>query len=183
MPIRLYFPQKRDEPAPSFREYEQTAERKPKQMQLGNNIYHSRKAHGLSQEKLAEKVNVTRQTISNWELGETFPNPEQLVLLSKALGKSIDDLVGNDFKQPESDVRAEKAPSDVVPMNEAESEQNAKTVCASLAVIVGVVAGVGAFAANQFRDDEILLIGAAGALVGACLGLACLSIIRRLKSA
>lgn len=149
-------------------------------MQLGNNIYHSRKAQGLSQEKLAEKVNVTRQTISNWELGETSPNPEQLILLSRALGKSIDDLVGNDFERPESDVRAEKAPSDAAPMSKEESEQNAKTICASLAVIVGIVAGVGAFAANRFRSDEILLIGAAGALAGACLGLACLSIIRRL---
>ena len=38
-------------------------------MQLGNNIYNLRKEKGLSQEKLAEKINVTRQTISNWELG------------------------------------------------------------------------------------------------------------------
>jgi len=38
-------------------------------MQLGNNIQTLRKKKGLSQEKLAEKINVTRQTISNWELG------------------------------------------------------------------------------------------------------------------
>lgn len=38
-------------------------------MQLGNNIQTLRKQKGLSQEKLAEKINVTRQTISNWELG------------------------------------------------------------------------------------------------------------------
>ena len=44
-------------------------------MQLGNNIQTLRKRKGLSQEKLAEKINVTRQTISNWELGETAPNP------------------------------------------------------------------------------------------------------------
>ena len=44
-------------------------------MQLGNNIQTLRKKKGLSQEKLAEKINVTRQTISNWELGETAPNP------------------------------------------------------------------------------------------------------------
>lgn len=37
-------------------------------MQLGSNIYSLRKEKGLSQEKLAEKINVTRQTISNWEL-------------------------------------------------------------------------------------------------------------------
>ncbi|MFR3250947.1 MAG: helix-turn-helix transcriptional regulator [Eisenbergiella sp.] len=38
-------------------------------MELGKNIYAFRKEQGLSQEKLAERVGVTRQTISNWELG------------------------------------------------------------------------------------------------------------------
>ena len=45
-------------------------------MKLGNNILKLRKDCNLSQEQLAEKVNVTRQTISNWELSETSPNPE-----------------------------------------------------------------------------------------------------------
>ena len=53
-------------------------------MKLGENIFKLRKEYNLSQEQLAEKINVTRQTISNWELGETSPNPEQLKLLSKA---------------------------------------------------------------------------------------------------
>ena len=67
-------------------------------MELGKNIHTLRKAKGFSQEVLAEKVKVTRQTISNWELGETSPNPEQLILLSGALDKSIDELVGNEIK-------------------------------------------------------------------------------------
>ena len=46
-------------------------------MSLGNMILELRKKKGLSQEQLGEKVNVTRQTISNWELNETTPNPEQ----------------------------------------------------------------------------------------------------------
>ena len=65
---------------------------------LGNNILKLRKQLGFSQEELSEKVNVTRQTISNWELNETQPNPEQLKLLSKALNASVDDLIGNDIK-------------------------------------------------------------------------------------
>ena len=65
-------------------------------MNLGKNIYNLRKKQELSQEQLAEKINVTRQTISNWELGETSPNPEQLKLLSKSLDISIDDLVENE---------------------------------------------------------------------------------------
>ena len=65
---------------------------------LGEKLLDLRKKNGLSQEQLAEKVDVTRQTISNWELGETSPNPEQLKLLSKALKVSIDDLLDNDIK-------------------------------------------------------------------------------------
>lgn len=68
------------------------------EMKLGKNIFTLRKQQGLSQEQLGELVNVTRQTISNWELGETAPNPEQLKLLSKALNTSIDELLDNDIK-------------------------------------------------------------------------------------
>ena len=67
-------------------------------MALGQNILELRKKNGLSQEQLGEKVNVTRQTISNWELEETAPNPEQLKLLSKALNVSVDDLIDNDLQ-------------------------------------------------------------------------------------
>ena len=67
-------------------------------MALGQNILKLRKKNGLSQEQLGEKVNVTRQTISNWELNETAPNPDQLKLLSKALNISIDELLDNDIK-------------------------------------------------------------------------------------
>lgn len=65
---------------------------------LGDKILKLRKKQGLSQEQLGEKINVTRQTISNWELNETAPNPEQLKLLSKSLNISIDELLDNEVK-------------------------------------------------------------------------------------
>lgn len=67
-------------------------------MSFGEKILKLRKKHGLSQEELGEKIKVTRQTISNWELGETSPNPEQLKLLSKELQISIDELLDNDLQ-------------------------------------------------------------------------------------
>jgi len=67
-------------------------------MKLGEKIFELRKKSGLSQEQLGEKINVTRQTISNWELGETSPNPEQLKLISKELNVSIDELLDNDIQ-------------------------------------------------------------------------------------
>lgn len=66
---------------------------------LGERILKLRKKQGLSQEQLGEQVNVTRQTISNWELNETAPNPDQLKLLSKALNVSIDELLDNERKE------------------------------------------------------------------------------------
>lgn len=66
---------------------------------LGERILKLRKIQGLSQEQLGEQVNVTRQTISNWELEETMPNPNQLKLLSKALKVSIDELLDNEVKE------------------------------------------------------------------------------------
>ncbi len=64
-------------------------------MNLGTKIAKLRKENGLSQEQLGNIVKVTRQTISNWELGETYPNIEQLKMLSHVLNTSLDDLTDN----------------------------------------------------------------------------------------
>lgn len=68
-------------------------------MLLGEKILKLRKKIGLSQEQLAEQVDVTRQTISNWELDVTAPNPKQLKILSKILNVSIDELLDNESKE------------------------------------------------------------------------------------
>ncbi len=57
-----------------------------------------RKKNGLSQEELAEKVGVARQTISKWELGETSPDIKQSKELSKIFHVSLDELTNNDIK-------------------------------------------------------------------------------------
>ena len=137
-------------------------------MQLGNNIYNSRKEKGLSQEKLAEKINVTRQTISNWELGETSPNPEQLILLSITLNKSIDELVGNEFESSKS-------------YEKIDSLKNLKYLFFCLAIICGSISGIWSFSANRFRDVEILFIIVIGMVIGVCLGFVCHNILKYTK--
>ena len=137
-------------------------------MELGKNINTLRKEKGFSQEKLAEKVNVTRQTISNWELGETSPNPEQLILLSGALEKSIDELVGND----------------TIHILKNECGDNAKAIkkiYVALAFLCGIIAGIWSFSANRFRYDEMLLIIGAGMVIGLCLAVVCHNILKYLK--
>ena len=70
-------------------------------MKLNENILKFRKERGFSQETLAEKVDVSRQTISNWELGETNPNPDQLISLSNAFEVSVDVLLGKEEERKE----------------------------------------------------------------------------------
>lgn len=67
-------------------------------MEIGNKILELRKQNNLSQEQLAEKMGVARQTISKWELGETSPDLEQSKQLSQIFNVSLDDLTNNDIK-------------------------------------------------------------------------------------
>ena len=66
-------------------------------MNLGNKIVSLRKKNNLSQEELAEKVGVTRQTISKWELEETAPDINQAKTLSKIFNVSLDELTNNNI--------------------------------------------------------------------------------------
>ena len=63
---------------------------------IGNKIISERKNHNLSQEDLAEKVGVTRQTISNWELNETSPDLKQAQKICDIFSISMDELIGKE---------------------------------------------------------------------------------------
>ena len=64
-------------------------------MAFSEKLIELRKAKGWSQEELGDKLNVTRQTLSKWELGQTTPEMDKLIEISKLFDISIDDLVGN----------------------------------------------------------------------------------------
>lgn len=69
-------------------------------MSIGKKLYEARKNAGLSQEEVAEKLNVARQTISKWELDETIPDLKQGEALSKIYGKALSELINEDeFKE------------------------------------------------------------------------------------
>ncbi len=76
-------------------------------MDFNMNLYYLRKKKGLSQEDLALKLNVARQTVSKWELGDTIPDMDKLIALSKIFEVSIDELVGKSDIIEESNI-AEK---------------------------------------------------------------------------
>ena len=64
-------------------------------MNINEKILLLRKKEGLSQEKLAEKLNITRQTVSNWEAGQTTPDISQAKEISRIFKISLDDLTDN----------------------------------------------------------------------------------------
>lgn len=65
-------------------------------MNLGNNLFQARKKAGLSQEVVAEKLGVSRQTISKWETDETVPDIYQSKRLAKLYNLSLDELIDFD---------------------------------------------------------------------------------------
>lgn len=66
-------------------------------MNLGNNLFQARKKAGLSQEIVAEKLGVSRQTISKWETDETVPDIYQSKKLAKLYNLSLDELIEFDI--------------------------------------------------------------------------------------
>ncbi len=66
-------------------------------MSLGNNLFKARKKKGLSQEEAAEKLGVSRQTISKWEVDETLPDIRQSKKLAVLYGLSLDELIEFDI--------------------------------------------------------------------------------------
>lgn len=60
---------------------------------FGDNLIELRKLHKISQEELAEKIGVSRQTLSKYETGESLPDIEKCMALAEVFGVSMDDLV------------------------------------------------------------------------------------------
>lgn len=77
-------------------------------MDISNQIKTRREAMGLSQEQLAEKLYVSRQTISNWERDKTYPDVQSLLMLSVLFDTSIDTLVKGDVTVMEEAVEMDR---------------------------------------------------------------------------
>ena len=66
-------------------------------MNLGNSLFHARKRRGLSQEEVAEKLGVSRQTVSKWETDETVPDIRQSKKMAVLYNVSLDELIDFDL--------------------------------------------------------------------------------------
>lgn len=70
-------------------------------MNLGNSLFHARKRCGLSQEAVAEKLGVSRQTVSKWETDETVPDIRQSKKMAMLYNISLDELIDFDIDMKE----------------------------------------------------------------------------------
>ncbi len=72
-------------------------------MSFAENLKQIRKERGLTQEELAEIMDVSRQAVSKWEMSEGYPEVEKLLLLSSKLNISLDSLMGEEIAKVGSD--------------------------------------------------------------------------------
>ena len=77
-------------------------------MTFGENLYNLRKNKGWSQDQVANKIGVSRQAVSKWELSESFPDIENLSALSTLFSVTVDDLLNNQAANDEKEIPTRK---------------------------------------------------------------------------
>ena len=85
-------------------------------MELGNRLKELRKSLNINQDELAEKLFVTRQTISNWENDKSYPDIQSVLLISDIFNVSIDQLLKGDVEKMKKIV-SEQSEADIKKMN------------------------------------------------------------------
>lgn len=78
-------------------------------MEIGKRIREYRKIYNLSQEQLADKIFVSRQTVSNWENDKTYPDIQIIVSLSILFNVSLDELIREDLEEMKMKINNKKA--------------------------------------------------------------------------
>ena len=136
---------------------------------LSENIKAIRKSKGLSQEELAVRLNVVRQTISKWEQGLSVPDSDMLISLSEALDTPVSVLLGETVAESRpDDIRAIAEKLEIINMQLAQrklARQRALhwtffTVGAVIVVITALLLAVGSpYLAWNYDDLETAVVG------------------------
>ena len=131
---------------------------------LSEKIYKLRKKSGLSQEQLAEKLNVSRQAISKWESGTAVPESEKLITISDYFGVSVDYLL-KDNEDNKTNTTADT------------KEENLKMIAGIIICISGIVSMViwgllsifSPKASNQISESSMISIDGNGIFLILCV--------------
>ena len=136
---------------------------------LNENIKMLRKSKGLSQEELAVKLNVVRQTISKWENGLSVPDSDMLISISEALDTSVGALLGENMMEPETDtLKAISEKLEVINLQLAKRKNAQRKMlrgllillCVAAAVIFAALAALNSVYLNwDYSDPEMAVAG------------------------
>ncbi len=138
---------------------------------LNENIKATRKAKGLSQQELAVKLNVVRQTVSKWEQGLSVPDSEMLICLSEALETPTSALLGENLTLPEvDDLKAISAKLEVINLQLAQRKTTRQRLlhwffillCAATAAILAILLAIGSpYLGWDYANPETAVLGVA----------------------
>ena len=138
---------------------------------LSENITTIRKAKGLSQEALAVKLNVVRQTISKWEQGLSVPDSELLLALSEALETPVSTLLGGAVTEPEADnLKAISQKLEVINLQLSKRQQSRRKIAhwlfISMAVVIVIITAIlfylnSPYLGWNYNDPETAVLGTA----------------------
>ena len=138
---------------------------------LNENIKTIRKSKGLSQEELAVKLNVVRQTVSKWEQGLSVPDSDMLISISEALGKPVSTLLGEAVTEAEADdLKAISEKLEVINLQLAQRKTARRkmlhglfiSLCAVIVIIFAVLMAVSSpYLDWDYSDPETAVVGVA----------------------
>lgn len=138
---------------------------------LNENIKSIRKSKGLSQEELAVKLNVVRQTISKWEQGLSVPDSEMLISLSEVFETPVSALLGETVMEPKADdIKAISEKLEVINLQLSQRKISQRkmfhwlfiSLCAVIVIISAVLIVLNSpYLGWNFSDPETAVAGAA----------------------
>ena len=111
---------------------------------LGNRLRKCRLAAGMTQQQLADKLNLSNKTISKWESGNGSPDISNLPVLAETLGISVDELLKGELNKPEADTNPD-VPKDCSPRKELTPKQKKERAIIALAACIGAILGILAY--------------------------------------
>ncbi len=107
---------------------------------LSENIKNSRKSKGLSQDELAIKLNVVRQTISKWERGLSVPDSEMLVALSEVFEIPVSTLLGENIEEDKvDDLKVISEKLEVINLQLAKKSALGRKICHSILITISIL--------------------------------------------
>lgn len=109
---------------------------------LNENIKKLRKSKGLSQEELAVKLGVVRQTVSKWEKGLSVPDSEMLIKLAEELDTTVNNILGETVAEEESELKVIAAKLELLNEQFAKQSEAHRRTKRIVAVIFSVLSSV-----------------------------------------